>query len=231
MNMDLSNKHIVITGGTGALGKSVALHLLERGADCWIPCYQDVDADLAAHERVHQSANVDVTKEESVQEFFSAMPSLWASIHLAGGFAMANVESTSLADFEHMWRMNTLSCFLCCREAIARIREGGAGGRIVNVSARAAVEPTAGMIAYTTSKAGVASITECLAREVASEDIAINAVLPAIIDTPANRSAMPDADHEEWPNTEEIAAAIGFLVSPSNATTSGTLLPVYGKLL
>ncbi len=159
------------------------------------------------------------------------MPSLWASVHVAGGFAMASIGETTFADFERMWRMNTVSCFLSCREAVRRMRESNVGGRIVNVAARPAVEPVGGMISYTTSKAGVASITQCLAKEVAEDGILVNAILPAIMDTPANRSAMPDADHANWPKVGEIAQAISFLLSPDNATTSGALMPVYGRLV
>ena len=231
MSTNLDKRNIIVTGGTGALGRAVVTHLLARGASVWIPCFEGTDPEFDANDRVHQTANVDLSKEDEVKEFFSTVPSLWASIHVAGGFAMAAVAETSLADFERMWLMNTGSCFLSCREAVVRMRESGEGGRIVNVAARPAVEPVGGMLAYTTSKAGVASLTQCLAREVASDGIAVNAILPAIMDTPGNRAAMPDADHASWPKTEEIADAIGFLVSPSNATTSGTLVPVYGKLL
>lgn len=231
MNMDLEDKHVVVTGGTGALGISVVEHLLARGAHCWIPCFMEIDGDLEGRERVHQFANVDLAQEAAVKEFFSTPPSVWASIHVAGGFAMAGVCETSFADFERMWLMNTASCFLSCREAVARMRETNGGGRIVNVAARPAVEPVGGMLAYTTAKAGVASITQCLAAEVSAEGIAVNAIIPAIMDTPANRASMPDADHASWPKTEDIAATIGFLISPANSATSGTLVPVYGKLL
>lgn len=231
MNTNLQNKHVVVTGGTGALGRSVVEHLLSLGAHCWIPCYEEISKEFDGRDRVHQIANVDLAQEDAAKEFFSAPPSLWASIHVAGGFAMAGVCDTTYADFERMWLMNTASCFLSCREAISRMREGTGGGRIVNVAARPAVEPVGGMVAYTTSKAGVASITECLAKEVAADNIAVNAILPAMMDTPANRSAMPDANHDMWPKTADIAEVIGFLVSPANATTSGTLVPVYGKLL
>jgi len=231
MSTNLVNKHVIVTGGTGALGSAVVAQILEQGAHVWIPCYEGIDVELDSHERVHQTANVDLSNEAAVKEFFSAMPSLWASVHVAGGFAMAGIAETTFADFERMWLMNTASCFLSCREAVVRMREGNEGGRIVNVAARPAVEPVGGMLAYTTSKAGVASLTLCLAKEVAAEGIAVNAILPAIMDTPGNRKAMPDADHASWPKTDEIAAAIGFLISPANATTSGTLVPVYGKLL
>jgi NAD(P)-dependent dehydrogenase (short-subunit alcohol dehydrogenase family) len=233
MAHSLTDLHIVVSGGAGALGQSIVAQLVAQGAQCWIPCYgnEAERLELKSHAQVHAIAGVDLTKPDEVDSFFAQMPSLWASIHVAGGFAMASIADTSLDDFEKMWRLNTVSCFLSCQAAVRRIRESGKGGRIVNVSARPALEPAGGMLAYTTSKAGVASLSECLAKEVSSEGILVNAILPAIIDTPANRSAMPDADHAAWPKAAEIAQTVSFLASPDNALTSGALLPVYGKLL
>ena len=233
MIQDFSDRHVVISGGTGALGLDVLALFLERGAHCWVPCLEEAptNLNLEGDDRVHFVENLDLSQEKMVADFYSSMPSLWASVHVAGGFAMSPVADTSLADFERMWRMNTVSSFLCCQAAVKRMREGNDGGRIVNVAARPAVDPAGGMLAYTTSKAGVASLTECLAREVASEGILVNAILPAIMDTPGNRTAMPDADHSQWPKTADIAQTLAFLASPSNTVTTGALMPVYGRLI
>jgi NAD(P)-dependent dehydrogenase (short-subunit alcohol dehydrogenase family) len=109
------------------------------------------------------------------------------------------------------------------------MRKTGKGGRIVNVAARPVQVPTPGMVAYVASKAGVASLTESLAAEVLADNILINAVLPSLIDTPANRAAMPKADFTIWPKPAQIAQTIAFLASPENALTTGTLIPVYGR--
>src|SRR5262249_9460182 len=149
----------------------------------------------------------DLADEVPVQDFFSKLPPLWASIHLAGGFAMAPVAEIGAADFEAQFRMNTLSCFLCSRAAIGAIRarrEPGPGGvkagGIANRAARPAMEPRlgAGMVAYAASKSAVVTLTQALAEEVAGEEIWINAVAPSILDTAANRAAMPDAPHDRW---------------------------------
>ncbi|MGB6964843.1 MAG: SDR family oxidoreductase, partial [Xanthobacteraceae bacterium] len=105
------------------------------------------------------------------------------------------------------------------------------GGRIVNVSARAGLDwrSGAGMTAYTVSKAGVAAFTAALAEEVAKDGILVNAVAPSIMDTQANRNAMPKADYALWPKVEEVAATIVFLASPDNRVTRGGTVPVYGK--
>ena len=110
------------------------------------------------------------------------------------------------------------------------MRRAGAGGRIVNVAARPGVEPRtgAGMAAYAAAKAAVAALTQALAEEVAAEGIWVNAVAPSILDTPANRAAMPDADHAAWPKTTAVAETIVFLAAPDNAVTRGAVVPVYG---
>ena len=129
-----------------------------------------------------------------------------------------------------MLDLNLMTCFLCCREATRAFRRTNQGGRIVNVAARPAVQPVGGMVAYTTSKAAVASLTQCLAEEVKAEDVLVNAVLPSIMDTPANRQAMPDADYDAWTKVEQVAEAVIFLASPLNAVISGALVPVYGRV-
>lgn len=234
MNNDLKDLRIVVTGGTGALGSVVVQTLLERGAICHVPAFEakvPESFEVAKHERVHVVAGVDLAEEDRVREFFGGIPELWASVHIAGGFSMAAIAETSAADFEAMWRRNTLSCFLSCREAAIAMRAGRRGGRIVNVAARPALEPVGGMVAYSCSKAGVVSITESLARELASEEILVNAIVPSIIDTPANRKSMPDADHESWPKPRDMAWVIANALSPQSRLCSGALLPLYGKQL
>ncbi len=161
---------------------------------------------------------------------YDGITPLWASIHLAGGFAMSAFAATGKAALMAQLEMNLVSAFLCCRAAVEAMRHAG-GGRIVNVAARPALEPRlgAGMVAYTVSKAGVAALTQALAQEVAGDGILVNAVAPSILDTPANRKSMPTADHALWPKVEEVAATILFLASPANAVTRGAVVPVYGK--
>jgi len=105
----------------------------------------------------------------------------------------------------------------------------GSGGRIVNVSSRAALVPAGGSLAYAVSKAAVVSLTQCLAEEVRPQHILVNAVAPSTMDTPANRAAMPKADFNRWTKPAEVAAAILWLASPQNTATSGAVVPVYGN--
>jgi NAD(P)-dependent dehydrogenase (short-subunit alcohol dehydrogenase family) len=224
--------NIVVTGATGALGAGLVDVLLERGATVYLPMVEpELPSHLEwrGHARVHATPKVSLDDEAHVAAFYASVPALWASIHLVGGFAMAKLAETSLADFEKQWRLNTVTCFLGCREAVKAMRKTGGGGRIVNVAARPVLAPTAGMLAYVASKAGVASITQALAVELLAENILVNAVLPSVIDTPANRASMPNADHANWPKPAQIAQTIAFLASPDNALTTGTLVPVYGR--
>lgn len=211
--MTLQGKHVVITGGRGALGKGVVAVFEARGATVHVADRPDVQLD----------------DEASTRAFYGALPPIWASVHLVGGFAMAPLTETSVADFEGQWKLNTLTCFLACREAVVSMRKGGVGGRIVNVGSRPVIAPVGGMVSYVTAKAGVASMTQTLAAELLGENILVNAVLPSTIDTPANRASMPKADHDKWPKPAEIAETIAFLASPENALTSGVLVPVFGR--
>lgn len=230
-NRELEGRHIVVTGGSGALGGAVLEVLLERGAHCHVPCVEpEVPAyfKLASHERVTATAAVDLASEESTGSYFRGLPPLWGSVHLAGGFAMSKLTDTTLAQLQGMLDINLVTSFLCCREAVRSMRRAG-GGRIVNVAARPVVRPQAGIAAYAASKAAVAALTQDLGEELLAENILVNAILPSIIDTPANRRGMPDADHSTWPKPAEIAQTIAFLVGPANVLTSGALVPVYGR--
>ena len=225
--MPTEERHVVITGGTGALGSAVVARMLRESARCHVSYVDDAELERFAYKNSVELHRVDCGDERAVQAFYAALPSLAASIHIVGGFAMAKVTDTTLADFEHMFRMNTVTAFLCSREAVARMRPSG--GRIVNVAARPALEPTGGMIAYATSKAAVAALTTALAREVTSEGIFVNAIAPSTMDTPANRHAMPKADFSRWAKLEDVAEAIAFLAGPGNNVTSGALVPVFGR--
>jgi NAD(P)-dependent dehydrogenase (short-subunit alcohol dehydrogenase family) len=225
--------HVVVTGGTGALGAGVVEALLARGATVHLPMHEPALPAHAAAWRDNPSVvavpSVSLDDEAKVSAFYTSLPELWASIHLVGGYAMSKLADTSLADFEKQWRLNTVTCFLACREAVKVMRKSGRGGRIVNVAARPVVQPVGGMVSYVTAKAGVASLTQSLAAELLSENILVNAVLPSLIDTPANRASMPNADHESWPTPAQLAATITFLASEQNALTTGTLVPVFGR--
>ena len=226
---DFSSKHLVVTGGTGALGSAVVGALLKAGATCSVPYIVEAEAQRFAHrDKVRLIEVPDLADEASVDLVYKDV-TLWASIHIAGGFAMGKVADTDKAALTAQLDTNLTSCFLCCRAAVNAMK---GGGRIVNVAARPALEwrSGAGMAAYTASKAAVAALTVALAEEVVKDNVLVNAVAPSIMDTEANRKAMPKADHATWPKVEDVAQTILFLASPDNKVTRGAIVPVYGQV-
>jgi NAD(P)-dependent dehydrogenase (short-subunit alcohol dehydrogenase family) len=227
---DLDGRVTVVTGGTGALGTAVVGKLVSEGAVVHVPVFAAEELEefpYGSHDAVKVYKDLDLTVEADVKKFYRAVPSLYASIQIAGGFEMGPITSTSIETWEHLMRLNATTCFLCCREAVKTMSR--TDGRIINVAARPALVPTGQMTAYSASKAAVAALTLSLAEELASSSIWVNAVVPSIIDTPGNRAAMPDADFAAWPKPEDIAETIAFLASPLNAATRGALVPVYGQ--
>ena len=229
--MDFRDRHVVITGGTGALGTAVVEALIGAGAICHVPCFNDAEAQrFALRDRPQVKLVVagNLADEAAIGRFYQSVGPLWASIHLAGGFAAGPLRDATVATIRQQIDMNLMTCLLCCRAAVGAMT---GGGRIVNVAARPALEwrSGAGMVAYAASKAAVAALTAALAEEVAKDGILVNAVAPSIMDTPANRSAMPKADYDLWPKVAEVAATIMFLASPENRVTRGGIVPVYGR--
>ena len=235
--MDFRDRHIVVSGGAGALGTAVVEALAGAGAICHVPCLHEAEKQSC---RLQESKNIRLTiagnlaEEAAVTRLYQGIAPLWGSIHIAGGFAMAPIRDTTAELLRQQLDMNFVSCALCCRAAVIAMSNNtmaGSGGRIVNVTARPGLEwrSGAGMVAYTASKAAVAALTAALAEEVAKDGILVNAVAPSIMDTPANRAAMPKADYALWPKVEEVAATIMFLVSPANRVTRGAIVSVYGK--
>src|SRR3989440_7737014 len=232
--MEYRDRHVVITGGTGALGIAVTGALLEAGAVCHVPYRSEDEAQRFPH-RGHKSVSLtalgDLADEAAVNRYYDGIAKLWASIHIAGGFAYAPIGESDKKLLMGQIETNLVSAYLCCRAAVAAFRRAGDGGRIVNVAARHALEPRQGTntTAYAAAQAGVAALTATLGEEVVKDGILVNAVAPSIIDTPANRRSMPKADYAAWPKVEEVAATILFLASPENDVTRSAVVPVYGR--
>jgi NAD(P)-dependent dehydrogenase (short-subunit alcohol dehydrogenase family) len=233
LTIDFSGKHVVVTGGTGALGTAVVGALIGARAACTVPYVHEAEAKRfprAGDPNVNLIAVSDLADEAQVAKVYAGI-NPWASIHIAGGFAPGKVAETDRIALMAQIDSNLTSCFLCCRAAVNAMLAGREGGRIVNIAARPALEwrSGAGMAAYTIAKAGVAALTVALAEEVAKDGILVNAVAPSTMDTPANRKAMPKANFDAWPKVEDVAATILFLASPDNRVTRGAIVPVYGK--
>ena len=232
--MDYRDRHVVVTGGTGALGTAVVGALIDAGAACHVPYRSEDEAQRFPHRDSKQVSLValgGLSDEAAVNTFYAGIAKLWASIHIAGGFAFAPIERSDKALLMGQIESNLVSAYLCSRAAVSAFRQAGGRGRIVNIAARPALEPRTGasMTAYTASKAGLAALTQALAEEVVKDGILVNAVAPSTMDTAANRKAMPKPDFSAWPKVEEVAATILFLASPENTVTRGAIVPVYGR--
>ena len=232
--MDYRDRHVVVTGGTGALGTAVVAALVEAGAMCHVPSMIAAEAErfaLRTHAQVRLTEVASLADEDVVARLYrrraEAVGLDPSRRRLRDGKGRRHPESRPDApgrdELRH--RLPVLPGGGQRHDAHRR------GGRIVNVAARPALEwrSGAGMVAYAASKAAVAALTVALAEEVAKDGILVNAVAPSIMDTPANRAAMPKADHAAWPKVEEVAATILFLASPDNRVTRGAVVPVYGR--
>jgi NAD(P)-dependent dehydrogenase (short-subunit alcohol dehydrogenase family) len=229
--MHYQDRHVVVTGGTGALGSAVVSALLDAGAICHVPFRAAEDGERfvhRGHERVTMVPGFEAAGEAAVEQLYRGIPDLWASINIAGGFTWKPIGETSKSVLMGQIETNLVSAYLCSRAAVAAMR---GGGRIVNVSARFGLEwrLASNLTAYAAAKAAVAAFTVALSEEVAKQGILVNAVAPSIMDTPANRKDMPKADFAAWPKVEEVAATILFLASPENTVTRGAVVPVYGR--
>ena len=229
----LKDRHVVVTGGTGALGSAVVSAFVAAGATCHIPAIESAPptGNLPAGPQVRVVPGIDLSSEESVDGFYAALPGLHAVVNIAGGFAWAPIADSPAKVLQQQISMNLVSCALSCRAAVANFRKAGVGGHLVNIAARPALNPRQGanMTAYTASKAAVAAFTVALAEELKNERISAIALAPSTIDTPANRKDMPTAKHDTWVRPAAIAELIVSHCSLTDTITSGALIPLYGR--
>ena len=223
----------LVTGGTGALGGAVVDALLAAGwhvVATWIvPEERERTAAREGLDLVQADLLDEAAVEEAVRHCASGRHPLRAVVNLVGGYAAGpKVHETALEDFERQFRLNLRPTFLVTRAAVPYLLDAG-GGSIVCVSARAAVQPFPGAAAYVSSKAAVLAFAQAVAADYRDDGVRCNAVLPSVIDTPANRTSQPAADHSRWVAPAEIAGVVRFLCSAESAPVSGAALPVYGR--
>ena len=230
----MTDRTVLITGGTGALGSAVVKAFLDdgwRAVVTWVvPEERDRAGDQGGAHLVQADLFERADAARAVAEAASepAAP-LRAVAALVGGYSGGpRVEETPVEEFERMLRLNLRPTYLVAQAAIPRLIEAGGGG-IVCVSARAALEPFAGAAGYIAAKAAVLAFARAVAIEYRDQGVRCNAVLPSVIDTPANRAAQPAADHSRWVAPGEIASVIRFLCSEDATATSGAAVPVYGR--
>jgi NAD(P)-dependent dehydrogenase (short-subunit alcohol dehydrogenase family) len=219
---------VLVAGGTGYLGNAVVRELIGSGYDVAATWVIERERERLESEPV-ELIEADLFDADQVDAAIAAVSELEAVVNLVGGFSDGpRVHETDPDEFERMLRLNVMPGFLLARAAMPRMMERG-GGAFVGVSARPALRPFAGAAGYISSKAAVLALVQALDAEYKGDGIRCNAILPSVIDTPANRESMPDADHAKWVPPEQIAKVVRFLVSEDSAPTSGAAVPVYGR--
>jgi NAD(P)-dependent dehydrogenase (short-subunit alcohol dehydrogenase family) len=235
----------IVTGGTGGLGAAVVSRLIDDGWRAVVPWIAERELERVQEREGLELIQADLFDPESVKQVVAAAAAdeeapLRGLVNLVGGFAAGGrVHETPIEDFEKQFRLNLRATYLMTQAVAARVLEGSGEDRatgdrdgrasIVCVGTRAALRPFSGAAGYISSKAAVLAFTEAVAVEYRDDGIRCNAILPSVIDTPANRASMPKADFSRWVKPEEIAGVIAHLLSPDSGPTSGAAIPVYGR--
>jgi NAD(P)-dependent dehydrogenase (short-subunit alcohol dehydrogenase family) len=221
----MRDREVLVTGGGGGLGLVVTREIVARGARVTATTFAAGEADELGEERITLVA-ADLRREDDVARVVSGMERIDALVHLVGGFAMGDAAEFSLEDYRAQVDLNLTTTFLTVRAVLPSMRAAGYG-RIVTVASRAALEPAASMAVYSATKAAVLAFTRAVAEECRGTGITANAVLPSVIDTPANRTAMGEAQADRWVRPERLAKTIAFLCSEEAGDLRGTAVQVY----
>jgi NAD(P)-dependent dehydrogenase (short-subunit alcohol dehydrogenase family) len=219
---------VLVAGGTGYLGSAVVEELVAARHEVCVTWIVGSERERVEGQPV-QLIKADLFDPEAVESAVTQVPDLEAVVNLVGGFSDGPlVHETDPDEFDRLMQLNLRPLFLLARAAMPRLVERG-GGAFVGVSARTALRPYPGGAAYSVAKASVLALVNALDVEYRKKGVRCNAILPSIIDTPANREAQPDADYSNWVQPKEIARVVRFLVSDDAAVTSGGAVPVYGR--
>lgn len=223
----------IVTGGTGGLGGAVVERLIAGGWRVVVPWIVERELERLPEREGLSLVKADLFDAGAVAEVVgrasrNAGAPLKGLVNLVGGFAAGGrVHETPVEDFEAQFRLNLRATYLVTQAALGPML--GGGGSIVCVGSRAAVQPFSGAAGYVASKAAVIAFAQAVAVEYRDDGVRCNAILPSVIDTPANRAAMPNADHARWVKPAEIAGVIAHLLSEDSAPVSGAAIPVYGR--
>lgn len=238
MEQRFFGRSVLVSGGTGGLGRAVTLAFLAEGASVAVPYFdanEFADLQNAASKDVDQleGQGVDVTDEAAIRKFVDDVTAkrgrLDALVNTVGGYTGGlKLWEMDTAVFDRMLQLNLRSGFALSRAVVPAMLKQGHGA-IVNVAAKAAVDHAAGASAYASSKAAAVALMDSLSADLKGTGVRVNSILPSIIDTKANRSAMPDADFSKWPKPEEIARVVLFLCSEDATVIHGASVPVYGN--
>ncbi len=237
MSARFSGKVALIAGGTGGLGRAVSLAFLDQGAKLVVTYqvpseYDDLKRAAGANAALLQGHRVDVTDEAAfdqlVQRVLAEHGRLDAVVNTVGGYA-GGVKLWELDPkvFDRMLALNLRSGYAISRAVVPAMLKQRSGA-IVNIAAKAAFDHAGGAAAYVASKAAAVAMMDSLAADLKGTGVRVNSILPSIIDTEANRKAMPGADFAHWPKPEDIAHVILFLCSDDAKVVHGAAVPVYG---
>jgi NAD(P)-dependent dehydrogenase (short-subunit alcohol dehydrogenase family) len=227
---------VLVTGGTGALGRAVLAELLDSGASVvstWVDKREIERLPGELTERV-QLVEADLSSDDGAAAAVKAAieagsGGLSGLVNLVGGFAAGGrLHEEPTETLEKMLALNLVITARATRAALPALLEGD-GGTIICVGAKHALQPFPGGAAVSISKAGVLALVRALDVEYRTDGVRSNVILPNLIDTPANRASDPDADTSKWVKPEEIARVVRFLCSPDSAPVSGAEIPVYGR--
>jgi NAD(P)-dependent dehydrogenase (short-subunit alcohol dehydrogenase family) len=225
---------VIVTGGTGGLGHAVTERFLDDGWRVVVPWVAEHELERLERRDTLELIQADLFDEQSVASVVELAAQdetrpLRAVVNLVGGFSEGGrIHETPIADFEAQLRLNLRPTYLATAAALPTLIAQG-GGSVVCVSTRAALRPFPGASGYITAKAAVLAFVDAAAVEYKKDGVRVNAVLPSIVDTPANRDANPDGTFDNWVQPQEIAEVIAFLCSDAAAVTSGAHVPVYGR--
>jgi NAD(P)-dependent dehydrogenase (short-subunit alcohol dehydrogenase family) len=225
---------VVVTGGTGGLGLGVCAALVEGGFALVVTWIVEGERDRAAAAlgpdvELRRADMTDAGEATALAAELDGRGGSWGLVHLVGGYRDDDpVADMEMADWDAQLAINLRSAAVALRAFLPGMSARG-GGRAVAVSSRAALRPFAGAAAYAASKAGVIALVEAASEEVKHRGVCVNCILPGVIDTPANRRAMPEASHERWVDPREIGAVIRFLCSPESSAVTGAAIKVYGR--
>ncbi len=219
----MNGRYILLTGGSGVLGQAVVAGLVARGAEVVALARGEAPAaGIGGVDLNDAKALADATAK--VRERTDRLAGL---VNIAGGFVWEKVEGGSLDTWDRLYRINLRRAVAATQAALPLLKAGR--GAIVNVGSAAAAKAGVGMAAYAASKAGVVKLTESLTEELKGQGVRVNAVLPSIIDTPANREDMPNADFSRWITPAALEKVIAFLLSDDAEAVTGACIPVTGR--
>jgi NAD(P)-dependent dehydrogenase (short-subunit alcohol dehydrogenase family) len=217
----------VVLGGRGALGRAVVTRLRDDGASVVAADARPPGAEAVSDVR---HITVDLLDEASVSAALAAVPAPLAVVNVVGGYTPPQaVADLDVSVLRQQFELNLVTAAIVTKYAMPLLAAQG-GGAIVHTSSRVAAEKGENSFSYSVAKLGVVRLVEAAGAEGMRHGVRVNCIMPSIIDTPANRAAIPDADHDQWPKPEELAAVLSFLVSDDAALISGAAIPVYGRV-